>query len=535
MGLHGNWDGRISRRALLRTGGSAAAGLVMLSRSAATARAVPPFTGDPFGLGVASGDPTANGIVLWTRLAPAPLEGGGLPPEVFGVRYELATDEGFRRIVRRGTVEALPDEVHTVHAEIGGLQPATQYWYRFKWGTAVSRVGRTRTAPAADAIPAPEAPMRFAYVSCQNWSNGFYPAYADLAEQDVDVVVHLGDYIYEGAGLAANRVRDHLPARELFSLSDYRTRHAQYRTDLQLQAAHAAHPFLMTWDDHEFKDNYADLDLEPDVPLETAAARRAAAYLAYWEHAPLSRKRKPVGKDMPLYRRARWGALATFHVLDTRQHRSDQFTQCARAAQDPSGYCPDALLDTRGILGATQREWLFEGLVGSGTSWNIIANQVAFAPHDRQDGPARLFIVDKWDGYVHDRQLVLNFLAARGLKNTVVITGDAHINSVRNVPPNFRSFDGEPVATEFMGTSISSDGDQPLDTRYVDPENPHILFHNNQRGYAKVTLEPARWTNEFRVVPTVRRTDVAATTLATFLVENGKPGASQLKPVVSPV
>ena len=247
--------------------------------------------------------------------------------------------------------------------------------------------------------------------------------------------------------------------------------------------------------------------------------------------------RKPVGKDMPLYRRARWGTLATFHVLDTRQYRSDQFVQCAVAAQEPSGYCPDAMLDTRGILGAAQRKWLFEGLAESGASWNIVANQVAFAPQDRDLGPGRLFIVDKWDGYVADRQLVLDFLAEQELSNTVVITGDAHINSVRNVPPNFASFDGDPVATEFMGTSISSDGDprNPQTTFGGDPNNPHILFHNNQRGYAKVTLDAGRWTNEFRVVPTVRQRDVPATTLATFVVENGTPGAKRAGSVVSPV
>lgn len=524
MGLTGNWDGRISRRTLLRTGGSAAAGIVLLGH-AASARAVPPFTGDPFSLGVASGDPTPDGIVLWTRLAPAPLEGGGLPPEIFGVRYELAADEGFNRIVRRGSIEALPEEAHTVHAEIAGLEPETPYWYRFKWGTTISPVGRTRTAPAADAPP---AAMKFAFVSCQNYTGGYYPAYADLVQQDVELVVHLGDYIYEGAGLNPARVRDHVPVAELFSLNDYRTRHALYKTDPDLRAAHAAHPFLMTWDDHEFKDNYADLDIDPDVPLETAAERRAAAYLAYWEHSPLSRSRKPVGKDMALYRRARWGSLATFHVLDTRQYRSDQIDQCAAADRDPeSGYCPGALLDTRGILGATQRDWLFEGLAGSGASWNILANQVAFAPQDRDSGPGRLFSPDKWDGYVADRQAVLDFLVAKELKNAVVITGDAHINSVRNVPPSFTSLDGPPVATEFIGTSISTEGDPSrVQTTFGgDANNPQIVFQNNQRGYVKVTLAPDRWTSEFRVVPTVRQRDVAASTLATFVVENGKPGA----------
>jgi alkaline phosphatase D len=418
IGLTGDWDGRINRRTLLRTGGSAAAGLFVLGRTAPV-KAAPPFAGDPFSLGVASGDPTPDGIVLWTRLAPAPLEGGGLKDEPYGVRYELAADPEFHMIVRRGAAEALPEEAHTVHVELAGLQPKTEYWYRFKWGTNVSRVGRTRTAPPGGSSP---AAFRFAFVSCQNYAHGFYPAFADLSRQDdIELVVHLGDYIYEGDGIFAEAVREHAPQAELLSLSDYRTRHAQYRTDPDLQEAHASFPWLMTWDDHEFENNYADLDVEPDEPLEAVAARRAAAYLAYWEHSPLARSRKPVGKDMNLYRRAHWGDLATFHVLDTRQHRSDQMLrQCAEAERDPvSGYCPTQLDPARTILGSQQRDWLFEGLAATPASgWNVLANQVGFAPQD--DAPRldrRRFFVDPWDGYVADRQRGLDCLEEHGRWN----------------------------------------------------------------------------------------------------------------------
>ena len=527
MGPTGNWDTRISRRTLLRTGGSAAAGLLMLAH-AGRAAAAPPFAEDPFTLGVASGDPTPDGIVLWTRLAPKPLEGGGLRDEVYGVRYEVAADEHFNRIVQRGAIEALPEEAHTVHAEIAGLQPATPYWYRFKWGTAVSRAGRTRTAPAAGAMP---SSMRFAFVSCQNYANGFYPAYQDLAlQEDVELVVHLGDYIYEGAGINVDNVRSHVPARELFSLDDYRTRHAQYRTDLQLQLAHAAHPFLMTWDDHEFDDNYANLELDPDAPLETAAERRAAAYLAYWEHAPLARSRKPVGKDMSLYRRAHWGELATFHVLDTRQYRSDQIVQCTQRERDPvSGYCPGQLDPARTILGAEQRDWLFEGLAAAPAGgWNVLANQVGFAPQD--DLPRldqRRFFVDPWDGYVADRQSVLDFLARQGLGNTVVITGDKHQHSVRNVPESYTNIAGPAIATEFVGSSISSEGDKrERETSHGgDPNNPHILFENFQRGYVLVALDQEEWRSDFRVMDTVRSEDGSASTLESWKVAHGRPGA----------
>jgi len=533
VGLTGGWDGRISRRTLLRTGGSAAAGLFVVGRMAA-AKAASPFAGDPFSLGVASGDPTSDGIVLWTRLAPAPLEGGGLKDEAYGVRYELAADEEFRTIVRRGAVEALPDEVHTVHVELTGLQPETQYWYRFKWGTAISPVGRTRTAPPAGSSP---EVFRFAFVSCQNYTHGYYPAYADLALQDdIELVVHLGDYIYEGAGLSADRVRDHAPQAELLSLSDYRTRHAQYRTDPDLQAAHAAFPWLMTWDDHEFKDNYANLDLEPDQPLEDVAARRAAAYLAYWEHAPLSRSRKPVGKDMHLYRRARWGDLATIHVLDTRQYRDDQILQCTQAERDPAsgfGYCPEALNPARTILGAEQRDWLFEGLAAAPASgWNVLANQVGFAAQD--DNPRlgrRLFFRDSWDGYVADRQRLLDFLKELDQKNTVVITGDKHQNSVRNVAEHYADPAGPILTTEFIGTSISSDGDDPRrllpPVHGGDPNNPHILLDDFHRGYVRVELdrEHETWRSDFRVVDTVLQPDVPARTLESWIVHHGVPGA----------
>ena len=222
-----------------------------------------------------------------------------------------------------------------MHAEVTGLKPGRDYWYRFESKRYISPVGRLRTAPDYGTVP---NRLRFAYVSCQNYTHGFYPAFEDLARQeDVELVVHLGDYIYEGPGLAGGRV--HAPQTSLMTLADYRTRHAQYKTDTALQAAHQACPWLMTWDDHEFWNNYADLDLDPNQPLETVAQRRAAAYLAYWEHSPLPRSRKPVDHNMPMYRRASWGDLARFNVLDTRQSRSDQIVVCQPAQRLPSGYC----------------------------------------------------------------------------------------------------------------------------------------------------------------------------------------------------
>jgi alkaline phosphatase D len=528
VALTGDWDRRISRRTLLRAGGSAAAGLVVLGHAdLAEAHAV--FAANPFSLGVASGDPTPGGIVLWTRLAPGPSEGRAPGKRAYAVRYEVAADPAFATIELSGAVRVVPQEVYTVHAEVSGLRPDTDYWYRFAFGRAISDIGRTRTAPEAGSSP---AALRFAVVSCQNYTHGYYPAYRDLAlQEDIDLVVHLGDYIYEGPGLSPARVRDHIPQAELLSLNDYRTRYAQYKTDPDLQAAHAAFPWLMTWDDHEFKDNYANLDLEPDQPLAQVGARRAAAYLAYWEHAPLARSRKPVGKDMNLYRRAHWGDLATFHVLDTRQYRDDQMlAQCSDLDRDSaSGYCPVQLDSTRTILGTQQRDWLFEGLAGTpADAWSIVANQVGFAAQDTLSNVARhRFFADSWDGYVADRERVLDFLGERDLRNTVVLTGDKHQNSVRNVARSHGDPAGPPITTEFIATSISSEGDTTAPTtRGGDPKNPHILFENFQRGYLRAELDHQHLQADFRVVETVlRRDNVAASTAASWIVENGRPGA----------
>jgi alkaline phosphatase D len=529
MGLTGSWDGRISRRTLLRTGGSAAAGLFLVGSTAPRAKAVPPFRGEPFSLGVASGEPTPDGVVLWTRLAQDPLDGGGIPGEVFGVRYEVAADEDFRRIVKRGAIEAVPEEAHSVHAEIHGLEPATEYWYRFKWGTEVSRTGRTRTAPPAGSSP---DSFTFAFASCQNYTNGFYPAHADVARQhDVELMVWLGDYIYEGPGVSPLRVRDHTPAREIFSLDDYRTRHALYKTDAQLQAAHAALPWLITWDDHEFKDNYANLFILPEgQPLETVIARRSAAYQAFWEHQPLPRSMKPVGKDLLLYRRAQWGDLATFHVLDTRQYRDKQMAdQCALAERDAAGYCPVQFDEKRTILGAEQRKWLFDGLKdGPAGGWNILANQVGFAP---QDDNIRLdrkrFFVDPWDGYVADRRRVTAFLDDNDIANTVIITGDKHQHSVRNVPVDDRDFLSTPVSTEFVGTSISS-FTAPATDLSKDPNNPHIFFEAFKCGWTRVELNRDVWQTEFRVMDTVTTDQGTGSSLPRWFVNRSKPGAHKV-------
>jgi alkaline phosphatase D len=265
------------------------------------------------------------------------------------------------------------------------------------------------------------------------------------------------------------------------------------------------------------------------MPRDAWLARRAAAYQAYWEHMPLRRASRPHGPDLQLYRRYRWGALATFNVLDTRQYRSDQPAACTPGEADPTGYCAGALDPERTMLGAEQRAWLFDDLARSRTQWNVLAQQTALAPFDRDPSPAsRSFGAgDNWDGYVAERQQLLDWIVDRRTRNPVVITGDSHANWLRNVPPSHLDFDAPPVATEFMGTSITSGGDPaaPSTTYGGDPNNPHIVFRNNNRGYVLCELDRARWTSHYRTVPTVLRRDVPASTLATFVVEDGRPGA----------
>ncbi len=315
-------EGKISRRTLLGW----ATALAALPRwndrtEAAVARAFR-FAADPFTLGVAAGDPTDSGVVLWTKLAPAPLEpGGGMPGNAaVEVTWEVATDESMREVVRRGVAIAAPQLGHSVHAEVEGLAPDRWYWYRFRAGDAESRIGRARTLPLVG--DRPDA-LRFAFASCAHYEQGYFTAYGHLAKEEVDLIFHLGDYIYEREGMEG-KIRKHLGA-EITSLDDYRIRHAQYKLDPHLQAAHARCPWFVTWDDHEVENDYADAVAEdPGVAPADFLLRRANAYQAYYEMMPLRRGSLPQGPKMQLYRKASFGQLAELLILDTRQYRTDQ-------------------------------------------------------------------------------------------------------------------------------------------------------------------------------------------------------------------
>ncbi len=484
----------------------------------------------PFTLGIASGDPTADGVVLWTRLAPRPFDGGGMPARPIAVQWQVSTDERMDAIVQRGAMLATPELGHSVHVEVNGLEPSRWYWYQFKVGNEVSPVGRTRTAPAAGAIE----DLRFAFVSCQHYAQGFYYAHKHLADEDLDFAVHLGDYIYEGRATSAIG-RPHLPDLEITSIDDYRIRFAVYKSDPYLQAVHAAFPWIVTWDDHETENDYAGFipenvndpaDLKPDF-----ASRRARAYQVYYEHMPIRAAQLPVGPSLQLFRRVQFGEMLSVHVLDTRQYRSHRAPATCMLSERIDGYCPTALDPSRTIEGAAQQAWLLDGLGRSTARWNLLANQVPFAPNDTNpDEAIRTLGGEKWDGYPVDRQKVLDLLSTRGLTNTVVITGDVHQNFVRNVPPDYVRLDAPPVATEFIGTSISSGGDRTLTTVLGgNANNPHLRLADNHHGYVRCAVGADLWRADYRVVPSVLQADDGGiSTLASFVVPQSQPGAQKI-------
>jgi len=508
----------LDRRSFL-AGAVALVGAPLWSCSASARE--PVLSADPFQLGVASGDPTADGVVLWTRLAPAPLDGGGMPPEPVTVRWELAADDGFRDIVQQGEATALPALAHSVHVEVAGLLPARWYWYRFHCGKDVSPVGRTRTMPAGDVLP---ERFRFAFVSCQNFEQGLFTAYQHLVKEDLDLVIHLGDYIYEYAG-KNGYVRKHA-GPECTTLDGYRTRYAQYKSDPALQAMHAAVPWVVTPDDHEFDNNCAgNISEEHGVDPKVFLVRRAAAYQAYYEHMPLRRAALPTGPDMLLFRRLPVGRLADLHVLDTRQYRSNQPCGDGNKPQ-----CPEALSPDQSLMGAAQRDWLFDGLGRSQAKWNVLAQQVMVARMDRKPGEEVAYSMDQWPGYEMERRKLLRFFHDQKISNPVVLTGDIHTNWANELVADFDDLGGRTVATEFVGSSISSGGngiDKPKELERILADNPFLKFHNAERGFVRCELTPTQWRTDYRTVPFVDKPGAPLNTRASFIIESGDP---RLKP-----
>jgi alkaline phosphatase D len=520
--------GMLSRRHFL---GAATIALWSAGASASPAWAAPRFPADPFRLGVASGDPNPDGAVLWTRLAPDPLavDGrGGMADRTVEVGWQVAEDDGFTRVVREGKVPATPELGHSVHAEVTGLRPGREYFYRFRAGSDISPVGRARTAPAPGARV---DELALAFASCQCWYEGFYTAYRHMAAEDLDFVVYLGDYQYEydvgeHGGVRGMRL-DESFRRETVTLPEYRNRYALTKLDADLQAAHAAFSWITTWDDHEVENNWAgelaepDEDGFPDGDRDFFRARKAAAFQAHYEHMPLRLPQRPSGASTRLYRRLGFGGLLDLHVLDTRSFRSDQVPDTTTGERhDPA----------RTLLGDAQERWLLDGAGGSTAVWNVLANQTLVAQADHDPDPAATrFGNDLWDGYPAARRRLLVGLHERGVANPIVLTGDIHRSVVCDLMLDFDDERSPVVGTEFAGSSISSAGDgAPSDELGRDwlAANRHMRFHNAQRGYVSCRVTPQAWRSDYRVVPFVTGPDAPIGTAGSFVVAAGRPGAS---------
>jgi alkaline phosphatase D len=476
------------------------------------------FSGPPFTLGVASGDPLPNGVVLWTRLAPKPLDGGGMPSRAVDVDWEVATDERFTDVVKRGTEEARADDAHTVHVDVKGLGDARWYYYRFRAGNEISPVGRTRTAPKQNADA---ARLAFAFVSCQNWQDGYWTPYAHLADEDLELVVFLGDYMYE-SGIDSSKVRQH-NSPEPMDLAGYRNRYGLYKGDSNLQRAHARFPWIVTWDDHEVENNYADEDNEGGLTREKFLARRADAYKAYWEHQPL-RIRPPKGPDLGLYRSLEYGNLARFAVLDGRQYRAPQPCGDTTVISDIGPPCPEASDPARSMIGAEQERWLFDELGKSKAKWNVIAQQTVFARFDVMAGAGELFNFDQWDGYVASRQRILDFFGQRKPSNPVVITGDIHASGAGDLKLNFTDPASPSVGTEFIGTSISSlfqESFVPIVEAALRDAPYAKYFEGRRHGYVRCTLDANTWRSDYRYVSSTQEQQATIETAASFAVSDG--------------
>ena len=508
------------RRRVLTAGAAllGAAASAQLWLPAAARATETPLPDGVFGLGVASGDPLPDGVVLWTRLAPDPLDGGGMPDRPVPVAWEIADDERFRKPVRRGVAQARPELGHSVHVDVRGLRPGRTYWYRFLAGGQLSPTGRTRTAPHPKSSG---GLLRLALASCQNWQHGYFTPYADMLAQDPDVVLFAGDYIYESTP-SATGVRRHEGSGEPFTLEQYRNRYAQYRTDPDLAAMHAAAPWIVTFDDHEIDNDFAgEIPQDPDKqPHDAFVARLTAGYQAYYEHMPVRASAVPDGPHIRMHRRLEFGRLARLSVLDTRQYRSDQATT-QEGAEDPA----------RTMLGAEQKRWLLQGLRHSPARWNLICSQIMMAETDLRVGEGKLWYYDAWDGYQAERDALMRELGQ--VRNPVVFTGDRHFTMVSDLKEDFADPESDVVGAEFVGTSVSSNGDQDQDAFHREwdprvPDNPHWKLIDAHRGYHLFDIRRDGIDARVRVVDTVRRPTATASTLARLRVEEGVPGVEMV-------
>jgi alkaline phosphatase D len=528
----------LRRRTLVGGAAALSAATALGLATGSAAQAATTIRTDPFALGVASGDPLPDSLLLWTRLVKDPSDATSMPDRDIPVAYELALDPRFRRVVRRGVAPARARFAHSVHADVDCLEPGQEYYYRFRAGTYVSPTGLARTAPHPRSRP---SGLRFAIANCQDLQNGYWPAYDAMADEDIDFIVHLGDYIYEYDPSSVYPDRRHtapatLGLGQLRTLSDYRARHAQYKLDPALQAAHARAAFIATWDDHEVENNYADdIDEIDDTgskfqPPQQFLIERAAGYQAYYEHMPIRAKYQPGSSALQLYRRFDFGDLARFSVLDTRQYRTDQ----------PGAFAGDFGAEAAGLgnatgnlTGARQEKWLRDNLDRSPARWNVIAQQVMMSrtrfPNFLPNVPVPFLTnLDQWDGYAPFRAKLLQYLAAEAVSNPVVLSGDIHSTWMNDLVLNPDDPAAKVIASEFVSTSISSDFpaafDAPVKATLATLNPRTRYFDGSRRGYLRVDVNRQRWLTEARTVDSIATRTSPISTTARFAVAHGTPG-----------
>ncbi len=535
---------RISRREFNRL--AAAIGALALSPFGNAASQVR-FASPPFQLGVASGDPSSDGFVIWTRLAPEPFDTTYLGQTIFEVAWEVAEDPGFARIAREGVAWARPHLAHAVHVVVDGLRSGREYFYRFRIGRYESAAGRALTCPAPDVEP---AALRFAFASCAHYEQGFFSAYRYMAEDRPDLILMLGDYIYEDAW-GDRRVRLFDPL-EAVTLADYRRRYSQYRTDPDLQAAHAACPWLVTWDDHEVDNDYVGLTSEHELCGGAAVrdafpARRAAAYQAWFEHMPVRPSRLSPEMAVRIYGTVAWGRLARFYVLDTRQYRSVQVCPNLPTVQrfyfergrkilfggagganlvDPQEPgCKAALADpARTVLGDEQERWLDGALGESAAAWNLLAQNVMLMTIAEGTADSPRHYTDAWAGYPPARERLFASLAKHRTTNPVVLTGDIHsfwVNEVANAA-------GRPVAVELVASSIATN---TYDKSATLSLNPGAKFHDGlHNGYVRCELGRERLQADIVTIDERADPRSGRQVAASFEIRAGDPHVHRIDP-----
>ena len=513
----------LSRRDVLSAAMGLAAGALLPASLYAAEPRKPRFTAYPFSLGVASGYPRSDCVTLWTRLAPEPLQShGGMPAEVMHLDWEIAEDESFRTITQKGSVRASPELAHSARMTVRGLQPDHSYFYRFMCGDAVSRVGRTRTLPAADSDP---DHFRLAFGSCQHFEQAWFSAHRHAVDDDIDLMVFLGDYIYE-SNWGDELVRRHVGG-EANTLARYRVRHAQYKTDVDLQNSHASIPWAYTWDDHEVDNDYAGAQSEHLDPQ--FLARRAAAYQAFYEHQPMPLDMHPVGADMRIYTELDIGRLARIHIVDNRQYRSPQPCPSAYKGGGSTDVfpkdCAMVAAPAQTMLGSEQEHWLDRSFAESKARWNLIAQQTLLAKFDGAPGPERMVWTDGWDAFPAARNRLLQSLQNHKVSNPLILGGDIHATVVANVHADSEDMTSAVVAAEFCSTSVASQGWAPEVFNLRLPENPHVLFGDtSKRGYTLFDLNRERCAVDLRILADEKKPDTAVSTSARFVVDSGKAG-----------